>query len=310
MSNVKRISSYTSTGRNFGVNHNLIQNTKGVILHKKDWTFTDADLEDENFFFNAFEAGDLLPLHWVQDVEKNSTPIGISDTPQKNTVQTSKGVIRHVLKFEWDLAYHQIVNTYSGSDLNILYYDSDRHLIYTEESTGVYRGFKTSRILLEDFDFTSNGTEPILSKLDIELYDSLEINEKGYSTQLDWLPSDIDKLFLQITITSIGVDYINFTAKYLSTDIDNIVASDITITDNFNGNITGVLLSYSSGVYQASNFSSNISQGCLTVNAAAYLGKKQYRVTTSISVVVSFDLMNGDSFDLMSGVGFDLMNVN
>jgi hypothetical protein len=107
----------------------------------------------------------------------------------------------------------------------------------------------------------------------------------------------------------IGQDYLNFTAKYNSENIDDIQSSDVSITDDTNGEITGILLSYSGGVYQATNFSSNLTTGCLTVNASAYLGRTKYRVTITVDVIVGFDLLDGDGFDLLDGTEFDLLEV-
>ena len=301
MSLNKQISTYPSTGRGFSVNHNFIHSCRGAYLTKKDFTFTDEDIKDEDYFFEQFEAGNIFPLHQVQEIENQNEDIEKIESIQGFTFKGSKGLISHILRFEWDLTFHQIIETYSGTDLNIIYYDGNKHLIYTvDQDSGLNRGFKTNRLILENFNPISDGSAPVLSGLDIEWFDPDEINLYGQSTKINWMPSIIDKWFLKITITSIGVNYINFTAKYISNDVTTLTSSDVTITDDFNGLISGVVVAYSGGVYKANNFNKNISNGCLQINSSAYLGKQRYRAVTTITYKVGFDLMDGDGFDLLN----------
>jgi hypothetical protein len=305
MSVKKQISTYPSTGRGFAPPGNFIQNTTGAFLTKKTFTVTTAQLEDSSYFFDSFENGDLIPLHLVQSLANNNEETQKQTSLQDFDYELRPGKFKHTLRFDWDIALHDIVETYSGTDLYIIHYDQTGKLILAEESAGIYRGVKTDSIILKKQPVFSNGTEVVYSDLDIEL----QSGEAIKVIEVDWLPEQIDKLFVKVEVTNIGVDYLNFTVRYNSTNIDNITASDISIEDSTNGTISGILLNYTDGVYQATNFSSNLTTGCLTINATAYLGRTKYRVVITVDVTVGFDLLDGDGFDLLDGDTFDLLEV-
>jgi hypothetical protein len=305
MSVIKQILTYPSTGRGFALPGNFMQNTAGALLTKKTFTVTEAQLEDDTYMFDSFEAGDLIPLHLVQSVIPQNEDIQKRTSQQDFEYETRPGKYKHTLRFDWDNAFHQIVETYSGTDLYIIHYDQVGHLILAEESAGIYRGVKTDGLILKKQELFGNGSAPLYSDLGIEL----KYDETFKVIQVDWLPEQIDKLFVTLDVTSLGVDYLNFTVKYNSTDIDTIEASDVSIVDDTNGEISGILLNNASGVYQATNFSETLTTGCLTVNATAYLGRVKYRVQIIVDVTVGFDLLDGDGFDLLDGTEFDLLEV-
>lgn len=305
MSVIKQISTYPSTGRGFTPPGNFMQNIAGSFLTKKTWTVTEAQLVDNSYFFTSFENGDLIPLHLVQSLIPNNEETIKQNSLQDFDYELRAGKYKHTMRFDWDIAFHQIVETYSGTDLYIIHYDQTGKLILAEESVGVYRGVKTDSIILQKPKLFGNGTEPAYSDLDIEL----QSGETFKVIDVDWLPEQIDKLFVHLEVTSISPTHLNFTAKYNSTTIDTLTDSDVSIVDNTNGVISGILLSYSGGVYQATNFSSNITTGCLSVNATAYLGRTKYRVVISVDITVDFDLLDGTRFDLLNAVEFDLLEV-
>lgn len=305
MSVNKNISTYPSTGRGFAPPGNFMQNIAGSFLTKKTFRVTEAQLEDSSYFFNSFESGDLIPLHLVQSLIPNNEETIKQNSLQDFDYELRPGKYKHTMRFDWDIAFHQIVETYSGTDLYIIHYDQTGKLILAEESAGIYRGVKTDSIILQKPKLFGNGSEPSYSDLDIELQNG----ETFKVIEVDWLPEKIDKLFVKLEVTNIGVDYLNFTVRYNSTNIDSIIASDVTIIDDTNGTISGILLNYTDGVYQATGFSSTLTTGCLTVNASAYLGRVKYRVVITVDITVGFNLMDGDGFELMNGEAFNLMEV-
>ena len=294
MSLNKYISTFERTGRGFTINENFIHNCKGAFLTKKDFTFIDSDLDDDDYFFQAFENGDIFPLHYVNDVIINNKEINILESNQGFTFKGSKGVISHVLKFNWDLAFHQIIETYSGTDLNIIYYDGNKNLIYTQDA-GVNRGFKTNRLILENFNPISDGKESVKSGLNIEWFNPDEININGRTTKLNWIPSIIDKLFINIVVGLVTSDKITFTAKFRGENVANILNSDIELTDNKNGNISFVFIPFSGLSYEISNFNKTLSNGVLKINSNSYLGCAKYRVTSIISVSNNETFGSGDN---------------
>lgn len=301
----KQISTYPSTGRGFTPPGNFMQNIAGSFLTKKTWTVTNAQLEDNSYFFTSFDNGDLIPFHLVQSLVPNNEETIKQNSLHDFDYELRAGKYKHTMRFDWDIAFHQIVETYSGTDLYIIHYDQTGKLILAEESTGVYRGVKTDSIILQKPKLFGNGSEPSYSDLDIELKNG----ETFKVIEVDWLPEQIDKLFVKVDVTNIGVDYLNFTVRYNSTNIEGIEASDVTIEDVTNGTIAGILLNYTDGVYQATGFSSALTTGCLTVNATAYLGRTRYRVVITVDITVGFDLLDGDGFDLLDGDTFDLLEV-
>jgi len=282
----KQISTYPSTGRGFAPPGNFLQNIAGSFLTKKDFTVTDAQLEDSSYLFTAFENGDIIPLHLIQSVASNNEDTQKQTSKQDFDYELRAGKYKCTLRFDWDTAFHQTVETYSGTDLYIIYYDQTGKLILAEESAGVYRGVKTDSIILQKQKLFGNGSDIVYSDLDIEL----QYGETFKVIAVDWLPETIDKLFVKIEVTSIGVDYLNFTAKYNSINVEGIESSHVLIEDATSGTITGILVDYSGGIYQATNFSSPLTTGCLTVNAAAYLGRTRYRVVITVDVTVNMIL--------------------
>lgn len=292
MSITKQISSYPSTGRGFAINHNFLYNISGIILTKRDFRITPSQLLDDSYLFSAMENGDIFPLHMIQDVIPENEDALEIESIRGNTYPQGKGVYRHVLKFNWTLEFHKIVETYSGTDLYAIYYDSNRHIILTEESEGVYRGLTTNMIHLLKPDMFTNGSQVSFSDLKVELSDPKEITEKGKSIQLDWLPSAIDKVFVSLRIESTGTDYVNFRAKHNTNDINGISVSDVSLIDNSNGNLPITLVSNLGGVYKVRVGGDLVTSGCLIVNSSTYLGQVRYVYQQVIQVINSFILEN------------------
>lgn len=302
MSIEKQISTYPSTGRDFSPPGNFLQNISGAFLTKKDFTVTCEQLEDSSYLFDAFENGDIFPLHLIQSVIPANEELKKQTSLQDYDYELRPGKYKHTLRFDWDVAFNQIVDTYSGTDLYIIHYDGSGKLILSETgTTDTYRGVKTDSIILQKQKLFGSGAEPVYSDLDIEL----KYGETFKEIQLDWLPDLIDKLFVKIDILTAAPTFITFTVKYNSTNITTLTNSDITIDDTVNGEISGVLLNFVNGAYRADNFSSNIVGGCLTVDSSVYLGKTKYRV--SIAVTVTNSMIWGDGNNMVFGDGNNMV---
>ena len=301
MSTVKNISSYPSTGQGFSINHNRLQNIKGVFLTKKDFTITSAQLESDTYLFDQFELGNVIPLHFVLDVIPKNEETEYGKSVQDFTYKLRDGKYRHVLRFDWELAFSQIVESYSGTDLNVIYYDNDQKLILTTDSQGVYRGIKTNRLVLEKPNLFGNGTEVQYSDLDIEIRDSEEITLNGYIAEVDWLPEQIDKRFVSVSVESVGVDYLNFIVKRYSQTVDNLSATDVSVTDTKNGILEFSVFNLFAGVYKLSSFNEKLTTGCLSINSSGYLGRTKYQVQISIIVDSNFVYEDGNNLIYENG---------
>jgi hypothetical protein len=197
MSITKQISTYPSTGRSFDPPGNFLQNITGAFLTKKDFTVTEEQLEDNTYMFNAFQNGDIFPLHLIQSVTQSNEETKKQTSLQDYDYELRAGKYKHTLRFDWDIAFHQIIETYSGTDLYVIHYDGGGKLILAESgTTDVYRGVKTDSIILQKQKIFGNGTEVVYSDLDIEL----KYNEVFKEIQVDWLIELIDKEFIKITV--------------------------------------------------------------------------------------------------------------
>lgn len=296
---------FESTGRDFDVNHNFIQNTKGVFVVDKDVTITHDQLETSGYMFELFQNGQLFPIHMVQDVvPKNEEPVYI-ESLQDRSYEARPGRIRHVLRYNFRLDYHQVINQFSGTDLYVIYYDGDKKIMLTEVSDDIYRGITTNRLNLEKFTPFTNGSNIVYSDLDIELKDSDEISYTGKIVEVDWLPELIDNLFISVKVISIDEDQITFTAKYNTIDITTIQSSDITVRDDTNGLLTFTTFNYLTGSYKLEGFSDKLTKGCLTVNAEGYIGRTRYRV--QVVVEITNNAIFGDENNIIFGDGNNMI---
>lgn len=306
MSIEKQINTYVSTGRGFLPPGNTIQNIAGSLLTKKTFTITDAQLEDNSYLLTAFENLDIIPLHLVQSVINNDQETQIQQSIQDFPYELSPGKFKHTLRFDWDIAFHQIVETYSGSDLYIIEYDQVGNLILAESgTTGVYRGVKTDGLILQKTKLHGNGSDIAYSDLNVELKNG----ETLKIIQVDWLPDSIDKLFVSINLLNVSADTINFSVKYNSDSIETISASDVSVVDNASGDLVPSVFNVTDGIYQASNFTAPLTTGKLIINSALYLGCIKYIYRIVVDVTVGFDLLDGTGFDLLDGSEFDLLVV-
>lgn len=293
MSIIKNITTYPNTGRGFAAPGNTLYNISGVFLAKKDFTITTAELSSNTVMYDAFEDGDIIPLHIAQSIVNSNEETIIQNSLQDYDYKIREGKYKHTLRFDWAEAYHSIVDSYSGTDLYVIYYDANNNLILAEESSGVYRGIKTDSLILQKQLLFTSGSEIAYSDLNIELAS----NETIKVIAIDWMPELIDKLFIQVTVVLAGSDFINFTVKNKGANIDTVQAEDVTIIDDQNGEITGIVVSYLLGIYQASNFSSSITTGCLTVSTPIYLGRNKY--TATISVIVESNMTDEYSNNIL-----------
>jgi len=292
---IKEISTLLNTGRSFAENSNFLQNIRDIFITKKDFTFTEADLVDDTYFFNAFSNLDIMPIHKVLDlIPENEEPV-IYKSLQDYPYLERKGKYKHTLKFDFDLAFHQIIESYSGSDLYIIYCDSARHIIATEVSEGIYRGLTTDMIELNKPDIFTKGSQPAFSDLQIALRYPEEITESGKIFQVNWLPSEIDKAFINLRVEAIGSDYINFTVRFNNLNVTTIGTSDVTLTDENNGDINGFFLNQLGGVYQLQLSEPLITTGCLTINSNVYLGKARYTYRIVVEIVNNAVWGSGDN---------------
>ena len=308
MSIARNISSLPDTKRTFGVAGNTLAQIRGIFLAKKTFTFSSVDdFKDIDSWHTALENEDITPVHYVKEFDVLDDETIIGESQQDFSYKLRSGKYRHKLSYDFSLDLHQVLETISESDLYVFYWDKNLNIYGTSDDGTTVRGFKTNRIILEKILFQV-GSNPGFSVLDIELRDSDEINENGVVEKVEWYPSDVDRLFITIDIQYLDSQTLNFTASYMGTPIGSgIEASNVTITDNVNGDILFSLFDINGGVYKLSGFSNNITNGLLQILAPLYLGCSKYFVRISVPIESTFLLLDDDDFALLDDDGFNLL---
>jgi len=295
-----------NTGQGFLSDKNFVKNISGCFIHKKDFVIPSEDQLTEDYFLNAMDNLELMPLHLIVDLEIDDDSPEYKQSKQYYTYRTQIGKYRHIISFDKSLEYQQILESYSGTDVNIIYYTDDRALILTKEGAG-FRGFRTSRVDLEKPALFTNGTEDTYTRINVELYDTEEVTKNGVVKRVEWFPLYIDKLFITIKIEYLSSNALNFTAKHLQDNITTLKNTDVTITDNATGNVTFSLFNYNGGVYRLGGFDKNLTSGCLSINSNIHLGNKKYLLRIQIEFTNQFLFLDDDDFLFLDDDNFLLM---
>lgn len=289
MSIQKNITIYPATTRNFDVNTNTLSQIAGCFLAKKDFYFSDEDdFSDYDVWQAAMLANNIFPLHHIFEFNPQDEEMIIGTSLQDFTYKITEGKYKHKIGYIWSMDFHQIVEAYSGTDLQIFYYDRNYNIYGIKNDSNNIYGFETNRILLDKLPF-STQTTPSFSFLDVEIKNAKDFQENGIVKKVSWFPELVDKLFTKITVEFIDVNNLNFTAVYNGNPVSDLASSDITVTDDVNGELDYTFFSYAGGVYQMGGFvkqpgsvSTELTKGCLQINSTLYLGATRYLITSYV----------------------------
>lgn len=262
------------TGRGFGVNRNNLKMISGAFLINKNVTIPEVSISDFDYwFFTLFQNGSILPLHGVKNFAINDEDLLTVVTPMLQTIEIDKGKYRNTMTFNWDLAFHQIVETLSGSDYSIIYY-AERNIILMDG----YKGLRTSGIHLKKFEFPASG-KAANSELTIELEDAEDLVVNGRIVPVSFNPRDIDRLYIQLSVNATS-NKIAVGATYNGNTVTTLQRQDFSITDDYAGDVDFSLFSYGGGIYILDGLSSTLgNSGKVTVLNTLYLGCNRYTVT-------------------------------
>lgn len=306
---IKTISNLPDTKQGFSDNSPRLVLISGVFITKKTFTIPISDITDINVFYDAIENDDITPLHFIKEFRPNDEELVTKESIQDYSYKLRSGRYKHKLVYVLTLEKHQFIELLSDTDLNIIYYDRGKNIIMTSDDGVNARGFTTNRLILEKLLFPESTT-PAFSILDIELNDSTELTSRGIIKNVTWQPSDVDRLFMAINIEYVDADTLNFSASYLGVDIDNIEPTDVTITDNYYGELSFNLFNYLGGVYSLSGFSSELISGRLEIKSTLYLGCARYTYTITVTPIVNnydFDGL-GEDYEFEDGVNYQFNN--
>ena len=293
MSITQYISTLPDTKRTLddSVNYSYLE---GYFVTEKRYLFTESNITNPDTWNNYLESNDLTPLHYVKQVEHVNEETQYADSIRDKTYKLRAGKYKQRARYNFSIDRHSLVNELSGTDLYIIPYDRNGNVYVVNDSSGI-RGIKTTRIELEKMLFPTDS-EPAFSVLDIEFDEQFnDVINLGFN------PKDIDRLFVSINILLATSSFINFTVKRNGENITGLSASDITLTDLLNGNITGIFLNYQNGVYTINSFSSPVTNGILTIVSSLYIGCTKYNVVIVVEVNNSMTFGSGDNMIFGSG---------
>ena len=297
MSTYKVNTSIPDTLRTFERNSDKYKVTDTLFITPSDFVFTPEEFEDNDFWYDNLGVN-LFPLHGVAAFNSEDEKNQITQSKQDFGYKTTNGKYKHRYNFDWSLDYHKLINEISGQKVNVIFV-SRRVLRATEKTDGNIKGFTVDLFDLEKIMF-DNGSNNGNSELYIELFDSDELNVNGYECEVDWTPQKLDRLVLNISL-SFGEDSITMLIKHLSNKITGIKSSDITITDDKNGDITFSTFIPGDGVYLLSGFSDTITTACLYIQSTLYIGAKRFTFVYRVVVINNMLLADGNNMVLANG---------
>jgi hypothetical protein len=301
---IKKTYSTVDTLRTFAINRDEFHQADTIFVTPEDFTMTESQFADVDYWYTQLGIN-IFPIHNPCDFQIQDNETGYKQSLQDFTLKTTTRKYRHKIKYNISLDYHKLLSELSTQKLNVIY-ASGNVLRAVQLTSGLIKGFETSAFELEEMlfsTFQSLGN----SDLFIELADSDELNVYGYETTVSWLPSDIDRLVLNISLVY-STDTITMSVKYLDENITGIQSSDITLTDDYLGTLTFSTFIPGDGIYQMISFKDsggNIvtpTVGCLYIQSTIYIGQKRYRFTASVITTSPWILLGaGDNFVTFGG---------
>lgn len=279
---------FSNTGRTFDFRKNNLGILTGLLLTDIDFNIPESELQDEDTMFGYFSNGDVLPLHDIHVTEpQNKTP-NYTESLQDFTLKTYPGKDIFTVKYDLRIDYHQLISQFNGQNLRVILCFNNKSYLTTQTGSNV-QGFRLSNITLEDIEIA--GTN--LSPLRIELADKSE-RESEVFTEAGYKIDEIDRRFINIEASTTPTE-INFTAYFLGDEVTTIISSDVTVTDDTNGELTFSFNPSGLG-YLLDSFSNTLTRGCLKVVSEGYLGRVRY---TAVAVVAYDNMVWEDDYNMV-----------
>lgn len=294
---IQKNTSLPDTLRTLVRNSDEYKDTTSLFFSDVDFSFTTDEIIDIDSWYENLGVN-IFPLHGVTSFNDESRKTAFKESEQDFEFKTVPGKYKHKFGFDWSLDYRNLIAELSGQKLNV-YYISGRVIRGVEKEDGTIRGFETSLINIEDILFPSGGNSGT-SEVLIQLNDVNELNETGYEVEVDWEPGKLDRLALNIGLT-FGETSITLLLKHLNNNITGVEASDITITDDINGDIGFTTFVPGDGVYQLSGFSDTITTACIYIQSTIYIGAKRFSYVYRVIVINNMLFADGNNVVLANG---------
>lgn len=296
MSFQKQNTTLPDTLRTFEHNSDAYKLTESLFITPDDFSFTEAEFIDDDHWYSELGTN-IFPLHGVNEFASKDTETKYVTSLQDFDYKINNGKYKHEFKYDWSLDYHKLINEISGQNIKVIY-RSGNVLRATTAGTSI-SGFTISTVELEKMLFNS-GDSVGNSKLFLEWMDSDELNVYGYEAEVDWNPGKMDRLVLNINL-SFATNLITMQVRYLNNPISNIASSDITITDEVNGNIGFGVFVPGNGIYQLGDFTNTITRACIYIQSTLYIGAKRFTFTISVIVINNMLFADGNNVVLADG---------
>jgi len=297
MSIGKQNTTFPDTLRTFERNTDAFKTTESLFMTPSDFIWTPAQFEDADWWYDNLGIN-FFPLHGITQFVPEDTPSEIIESIQDFKYKTNNGKYAQRIKYDWSLDYHKLINEMSGSKVNLVY-ASGRHLRAKLLDSGNISGFPIATFELEKILFHTDDSAGD-SELFLEWLDSNDLNVSGYEVEVDWQPKKMDRLVLNLNLTFAATS-ITMYVRYLNENVLGISASDITITDQKNGNITFGVFVPGNGIYQLGGFSNTLTHACIYIQSTLYIGAKKFTYKFVVEVINNMIFADGNNAVLSDG---------
>lgn len=292
------------TLRTLSANTDKYKITDSLFITPSDFVCTTDELEDRDFWYDNLGIN-LFPLHRITNYTNESTKNQITESLQRFGYKTAQGKYKFRYNFDWSLDYHNLIDDLSGQKVNVILISGN--VIRTAlKSDGNIKGLTVDLFDLEPILF-DDGNGSGNSELFIELAEINKSNETICEVEVDWIPGKINREVLNIDIT-FGDDSMTLLIKHLSNTVSGIKASDITITDDINGDISFNTYIPGNGVYKLIGFDKTITTACMYIQSTIYIGAKRFAYNYIVVITNNMVTEYGDNMVTEYGNNMTLEN--
>ena len=269
----------------------------GIFMALNDFKFnTETDFLTESNWRNAIKSQFLFPIHGAKESDNQSDDTLYYASIQDFQYKIYDGKIKFLLKFNYDIEYHQLLASYSGQYLKGYLYDKNNNLYGVLDSTQV-KGFDFDLIDVKKISL-GNSSTPGWSELYLELSDDQELLN-AIIQKPDWIISKVKNVPLLISdITNPSSDVIKFlvTDTYCDTSIEGLLETDFTILDNTYGAISfDSFTELGDGYYQIDG-DNNYTSGTINIDTFKYNASEAYNFGLIDVTIQNFS--STDQYDL------------
>lgn len=269
----------------------------GIFLSLYDFKFnTLTDFLIENNWRNAISSEFLFPIHEAKENENQSEETLYYTSQQDFQYKIYDGKIRFVLRFNYNIEFHQLLSIYSGQYFKGFLYDKNNNLYGVIDSTQI-KGFDLDFIDLKKI-ILGNSQTPAWSELYLEFSDAQELLN-AVIEKPDWIISKVKNVPLLISdITAPSSDVIKFlvTDTYCEIPIEGLLEADFTILDNTYGSISfDSFTELGEGYYQIDG-DNDYTNGTINIDTLYYNASQEYNLGLIDVTIQSFSTT--DQYDI------------